>query len=495
MILSRLRLLEARSYQHCRQIVNLVESIVVVELTREKHGLVICTSTDVLVARLFILTFLLQCDNHILAINVSPCWDINSIAIIERSIIRGSIVDCEMSLERQALQHLVQVDIDTRIKLELTTSKFTTSCRIDISKNIRGVCLSTSKEVFAIYQLRNAHQVPSSLSIWGNHICGDKRSCILWKIRTPSRSSFPVITLCRMRIIEGCTGVDPSLNFISNVYIHITTNAEALGIIILSLTKLEIIALAIIVDIAIEVSSLTTTADFCSSLITAVHLSEIIRRIEIEIRITIRVQTCSMIIDILSRIKLRQTIITTSLVIESHILCTAKILRIRLCYIQTCISLHLDLQAVIMTTLSGYDYSTLGSLATIEHHSLRTLEERYLCNLTWLNVVSFTRHTIYQDEITSVVGIHTPERIAIPTTYITLHIVETISMVVLLHQILYIDYRHTAQDVILGYLSVSHLNHLLVCTGCVGFACLCSLGIDTKRSQSHETCYKKLIII
>ena len=28
--------------------------------------------------------------------------------------------------------------------------------------------------------------------------------------------------------------------------------------------------------------------------------------------------------------------------------------------------LHLDLQAVIMTTLGGYDYSTLGSLATIE---------------------------------------------------------------------------------------------------------------------------------
>ena len=43
-----------------------------------------------------------------------------------------------------------------------------------------------------------------------------------------------------------------------------------------------------------------------------------------------------------------------------------------------------------------------------------TLEERNLCNLTWLNVVSSTRHTIYQDEITSVVGIHTPERIAIP---------------------------------------------------------------------------------
>ena len=77
-----------------------------------------------------------------------------------------------------------------------------------------------SKEVFAINQLRNAHQVPSSLSIRGYHICRDKRSCILWKIRTPSSSSIPVITLCRMRIIEGCTGVDPSLNIISKVYIH-----------------------------------------------------------------------------------------------------------------------------------------------------------------------------------------------------------------------------------------------------------------------------------
>ncbi len=298
-----------------------------------------------------------------------------------------------------------------------------------------------------------------------------------------------------MRIIEGCTGINPSLDVVSNVYIHITTDTEALGIVVLCLTKLEVIALTIIVDVAIEVSSLTTTADFSSCLITAVHLSEIIRRIEVDVRIAVRVQTCSMIVDVLSRIKLRQAIITTSLIIESHILCTAKILRIRLSNVQARISLNLYFQAVIMSTLGSDNYCTFGGLATIEYNSLCTLEERNLGNLAWLNVVSITRHTIYQDEITSVVGIHTPERIAIPTTYITLHIVEAISMVVLLHQVLYIDYRHTAQEVLLGNLSVSHLNHLLVGTGCVGFACLCSLGIGTKRSQSHETCYKKLIII
>ena len=70
MILSRLRLLEARGNQHRREVMYLIKCIGVIELSREEHGLIVHTISDVLYTRLLILTFLLQSYDHILAVDV-----------------------------------------------------------------------------------------------------------------------------------------------------------------------------------------------------------------------------------------------------------------------------------------------------------------------------------------------------------------------------------------------------------------------------------------
>ena len=83
---------------------HLAECILIVELRREEHRLVIHTITDVLHTRMLVIAFLLQAYDFILTIDVCPSWDIHRIIIVERGIIRGGVIDCKLCLEGQALE-------------------------------------------------------------------------------------------------------------------------------------------------------------------------------------------------------------------------------------------------------------------------------------------------------------------------------------------------------------------------------------------------------
>ena len=102
----------------------------------------------------------------------------------------------------------------------------------------------------------------------------------------------------------------------------------------------------------------------------------------------------------------------------------------------TCICLHLDAEVFLLATFCSDEHSTLGSTATIEDYSLSTLHEGNVLDFVRLHIITVARHTI--DEIENIVG-NTPHTIAVPTTYITLHVVEGVSDVVLLHEFLNID--------------------------------------------------------
>ena len=60
---------------------------------------------------------------------------------------------------------------------------------------------------------------------------------------------------------------------------------------------------------------------------------------------------------------------------------------------------------------------------------------------------------------------------------------------VFLHQSLYIDYRNAAQDVTLGYLAISHIDHLLVGSNGIGSAssAMASKGSRITGSGSYST--------
>ena len=89
--------------------------------------------------------------------------------------------------------------------------------------------------------------------------------------------------------------------------------------VVLSLTKLEYITYTIEIDVAVEVSTLASTLNLSSSLRAVVCFSDIIRRIVIHVRITVRIDASTEVINLVL-IERRQSIAGTSLIIQGHVL-------------------------------------------------------------------------------------------------------------------------------------------------------------------------------
>ena len=84
--------------------------------------------------------------------------------------------------------------------------------------------------------------------------------------------------------------------------------------VVFSLTKLEDITYSIEVDVAVEVSTLATTLNLSSSLRAVVCLSDVIRRVVIHVRVTVRIVASTEVINLVF-IERRQAIAGTSLII------------------------------------------------------------------------------------------------------------------------------------------------------------------------------------
>ena len=84
MILTRLSLLITISHQHSTYIVHIIEGAVVIEVSIECDGLVICGTRDILHTRFLIhRAIVVKTYDDILAIKVSPCRLEGSVSIIE----------------------------------------------------------------------------------------------------------------------------------------------------------------------------------------------------------------------------------------------------------------------------------------------------------------------------------------------------------------------------------------------------------------------------
>ena len=228
-----------------------------------------------------------------------------------------------------------------------------------------------------------------------------------------------------MSIIEGSTGIRPTLDNLIDHKVYITTNAEAIGVVVLGITEVQEIFGTIVVDIRIEVGTRTTTLNFQRSFRTIISLTDILVRIVVDVRVAIRVSTRSMIVNVLLRISCARgkLVVKTSFVIERHILSRTQILGELLGKVETSIGIGVDLQAVDMTTLRGNQDSALGGFRTIKYNSLSTLEESNLLDFRRQHIVRRTLHTIDNYErhvavvvIVQTVIVHTPEVVAVPTT-------------------------------------------------------------------------------
>ena len=71
---------------------------------------------------------------------------------------------------------------------------------------------------------------------------------------------MPEFTFVLVRIVERSAGIGKTLDNLVDDEIHITTNAETVSVVVLCITEVEEILNTIIVDIRVEMGTLTTEA-------------------------------------------------------------------------------------------------------------------------------------------------------------------------------------------------------------------------------------------
>ena len=150
--------------------------------------------------------------------------------------------------------------------------------------------------------------------------------------------------------------------------------------------------------LCIETGTFRTTSKISFSRIRVIKFTQIIRRIIVYIRIAIRIDLRTIVIDSSFIIKWVNTIIDTRLVIIGHIFSRTDILRIRFRSVDTSMSTHIDLTVTYFPALSCNQNYSVSSPTTIQYHSTSSLQKCYLINLASSDVVNRTGNTIYQDQ-------------------------------------------------------------------------------------------------
>ena len=260
------------------------KDVVVVEMTVPSDGLAIGRVRHVHTTSHDFVVLLGKCCNLILGVVVTPCRDEHSVLIIIRNVVLCSIVDREQGLEGQALNEFVHVVVDTGIELELTAHAFCLTTEIAVGKNIRISCLGSTGEIDTVEQVERLAKDGMCLGGIGvNHFDGNQRGCVFREVRTAvviavltTGCNAPIVTLIAVCIIEGSTHIGITRDLLVDDQVHITTYAEAVGVVILCRTEVDEVLEAIVVDVRVEVSTCTTTLDFYSTFRTVVHLAYIL---------------------------------------------------------------------------------------------------------------------------------------------------------------------------------------------------------------------------
>ena len=256
------------------------EGVVIVEMTIPTDGLAIFGIRHGHVTRHDFIVLLSNTYNRILGVIVTPSRDEHSILVVIRQTVVSSIVDREQCLERQALQETVHIIDNTCIKLELTTHVCGLTTEIAICNSIGLSGFRTTGEIFSVQQVERLAKDGQRLrGIGVNHVNRNQRGCILREIRTTIFASIapvairqlftcgfmPEFTLVLVCIVECRTGVGETLDEFVDHQVYITTYAETVCVVILGLTEVQQILYAIIINVRVEVSTLTTTLNLqCS---------------------------------------------------------------------------------------------------------------------------------------------------------------------------------------------------------------------------------------
>ena len=140
------------------------------------------------------------------------------------------------------------------------------------------------------------------------------------------------------------------------------------------------------------------------------------------------------------------SIVKKRFIVECHVLCRAEILGEFLCHMETSVGIGRNLKSVDLAALGSDQDGTLGTLGTIEHNCLSTLQEGNLLDFRRKHIVRRTLHTVDNNErhvgvvvIVEAVVIHAPKVIAVPSTDEGIHVFKATHRIILLLQFFHIN--------------------------------------------------------
>ena len=457
-ISTRLCCLIAIGHEDRAQVVHTAESAVIVEVCIERDGLRVCGATDVLDTRLLVYrVVVVQSHDDILAIDASPCRLISGIGVIKRSGVSRGIVDSHHRVEAQSAQKGIEFDVDAGIELKLSRSILICAGCVLIRENVRCVELCATEDILTVDDVGRAlGQTKCAESLRINHV--DRyQGC--QTIGSQSSSLCPEVFIARVIgsfvIAVGGIGIDISIDRGIDVDVDIAAHMQLVAVSVLGLAEVHQCSGTLVFHISVELSTVVTALDFCGSLCGVISLLDIVRAVEVDARIAIRVETRSIVIDLFCRIERLQSVIGASLVIECHVLCRPQILRKGLDDIPSRIQSDVDVQSLVDTSALACDQdSALCGAAAVECHSLCAFQESDALDLFRPDGCSLAGHTINQDQLSCI----TPHAGPVESGDHAVHVVKAISSIVFVCQLSDVDTCHASHDVFLGHLSERHVN-------------------------------------
>ena len=244
----------------------------------EGDHLVVGRTIDLLLTRFLVdLLVVIQRENEVGTIVVAPCRLESGILILIRSGIARLVVDGNKSMEAQALQQRAEVGIHTSIELELTTGPCALSSSIVVGKDIGQVCLCTSQEILTVDDI--VRRCQCLLGLNGIRIQIGDRDQRSHTVRTPLGSHLPVITVDILAIdgfllgrngcvlvVERSVGIHVGRDPLVDLHVYVTAYIETVGIVIFGLTEVQIVTLAVIAYVGVELRTVVTTLDLNGSI-------------------------------------------------------------------------------------------------------------------------------------------------------------------------------------------------------------------------------------
>ena len=442
------------------------------------------------------ITLLGKGHNFIIGVVVTPCGDEHGILVVVGKAVFRSIVDGKQGLERQSLDKPVHVVDDACVELELAAHVGSLTSEIAVCNGILLGGLCTTGEILTIEEVERLAQHGKSLrGIGVDHVDRNQRSSVFREVWTHGRSLAPEITLVGVGVVERSTGVGKALDYPVDHEVHITTYAEAVGVVVLSRSEVEEVFDTIVVDIGIEVGTSATTLDFQRTFRAVVCLADIVVGIVVDVGIAVGVKARGMVVDIHLGVSRVESVVDTCLIVEGHVLSRTQILGKLLGHMPTRVGVGHNLQAIHLAALGGDEDGTLGSLGTVEHHGLCTLEESNLLDLGRKHVVGWALHAVDDDkrEVAVVVSVktvvvHTPKVAAVPSAYERIHVVKTAHRIILLLQFFHVDIGNASKKMVGILVAESNMDFLFCHDSGIGLVSdiVSALGKGCQRRNSKH---------